>query len=235
MGTCSSPLSVSKTSLMFSVKVGRYITNTSPLIGVLLSALKKGSDFSTPFYKNRLSAANFSLRLCISLSVFGVSRSVTALTFEGGALYHNVINEGLKISSSLVAEYFIYQRLGFPPTVMVLGIPVISVWVHEKMSTFNLRRTCSLFLKFMAPWIVDTMIPILYMAVLPRSRLCGELDLTMTKLRTFVLLKGLSPIVISKGTSPRGQKCSPEKPKSGTFESTLSDLMECFNFRKQCS
>nr|GEW53004.1 retrovirus-related Pol polyprotein from transposon TNT 1-94 [Tanacetum cinerariifolium] len=64
-------------------------------------------------------------------------------------------------------------------------------------------------------------------------RLCGELDLTMTKMRTSVIVKRMSPIVISKGTSPRGQECSLEKPTSGTFESTLSDLMEGFNFTKQ--
>ncbi|GKB60259.1 hypothetical protein Tco_0916445 [Tanacetum coccineum] len=78
---------------------------------------------------------------------------------------------------------------------------------------------------FMAPWIVDTTIPILCMAVLLSSRLCGELDLTMTKLRTSVLVKGLSPIMISKGTSPRGQEYSLDKPTSGIFKSILSDLI----------
>nr|GEX23343.1 hypothetical protein [Tanacetum cinerariifolium] len=34
-------------------------------------------------------------------------------------------------------------------------------------------------------------------------------------------LHGLSPIVIFKKTSPRGQECSPEKPTSRTFEYTL--------------
>nr|GEX71774.1 RVT_3 domain-containing protein [Tanacetum cinerariifolium] len=38
-----------------------------------LSALKKGSDFSAPFDRNRLSAASFPLRLCMSLSVLGGS------------------------------------------------------------------------------------------------------------------------------------------------------------------
>ncbi|GKA07784.1 hypothetical protein Tco_0687008 [Tanacetum coccineum] len=88
---------------------------------------------------------------------------------------------------------------------------------------------------FMALWILDTTIPICCMAVLPSNRLCRELDPTMTKLRIYVLMKGLSPIVISKGTSPRGQECSPEKPTSGIYESTLSDLIEGFNFLKQCS
>ncbi|GJR65755.1 hypothetical protein Tco_0011820 [Tanacetum coccineum] len=84
-------------------------------------------------------------------------------------------------------------------------------------------------------WIVDTTIPVLYMAVLSSSRLCGESDLTMTKLRTSVLAKGLSPIVISRVTSSSGQECSLKKPTSGTFKSTLSDLIEGFNIRKQCA
>ncbi|GJS11154.1 hypothetical protein Tco_0367950 [Tanacetum coccineum] len=88
---------------------------------------------------------------------------------------------------------------------------------------------------FMAPYIVDTTIPILCMAVLPRSRLCRELDLMMTKLRTSVLVKGLLPNVIFKRTYPRGQECSLEKTTSEVFESTLSDLIEGVNFRKQCS
>ncbi|GJT83885.1 hypothetical protein Tco_1058227 [Tanacetum coccineum] len=88
---------------------------------------------------------------------------------------------------------------------------------------------------FIAPWIVDTMIPIFCIIVLPSSRLIGELDLMITKFRTSVLIKGPSPIVISKGTSPRGQECSSEKPTSRILESTISDLMEGFNFRKQCS
>ncbi|GJT76397.1 hypothetical protein Tco_1043122 [Tanacetum coccineum] len=52
----------------------------------LLSALKKGSDFSTPFERNQLSAASFPLRLYTPLSVFGGSKSVTTLTFKGLAL-----------------------------------------------------------------------------------------------------------------------------------------------------
>ncbi|GKF03020.1 hypothetical protein Tco_0029943, partial [Tanacetum coccineum] len=80
-----------------------------------------------------------------------------------------------------------------------------------------------------------TTIPIFCIVVLTSSRLCGGLDVTMTKVKVFVLVKGLSSIVISKGTSPRGQECYLEKPTSGTFESTLTDLMESFNFRIQCS
>nr|GEU79771.1 retrovirus-related Pol polyprotein from transposon TNT 1-94 [Tanacetum cinerariifolium] len=41
-----------------------------------------------------------------------------------------------------------------------------------------------------------------------------------------ILHGGPSPIVISRGTSPRGQDCSPKKLMRGTFESNLSDLMK---------
>ncbi|GKC34833.1 hypothetical protein Tco_1047217 [Tanacetum coccineum] len=49
----------------------------------LLSTLKKGRDLSAPFDMKRLRAAIFSLRLYISLNVFGCSTSVIAFTFEG--------------------------------------------------------------------------------------------------------------------------------------------------------
>ncbi|GJT37164.1 hypothetical protein Tco_0937029 [Tanacetum coccineum] len=54
-------------------------------------------------------------------------------------------------------------------------------------------------------------------AVLQSNRLCGELDRMIMKLRTFILVREPSPIVISKGTSLRGQECSPEKPTSRTL------------------
>ncbi|GKB94573.1 hypothetical protein Tco_0980710 [Tanacetum coccineum] len=41
----------------------------------LLSTLKKGRDLSAPFDRNRLRAANFPLRLCMSLSIFGCLES----------------------------------------------------------------------------------------------------------------------------------------------------------------
>ncbi|GKB40524.1 hypothetical protein Tco_0885466 [Tanacetum coccineum] len=88
---------------------------------------------------------------------------------------------------------------------------------------------------FITPWIVDTMILICCMAVLPSSRLCGESDITMTKLSIFVTVRRPSPIVISKGTSPKGQECSLEKTTSGVFESTRRDLVDGFNFKKPCS
>ncbi|GJZ99333.1 hypothetical protein Tco_0671884 [Tanacetum coccineum] len=86
---------------------------------------------------------------------------------------------------------------------------------------------------FIAPWIVDTTIPICCMAVLPSSRLCGESDLTMTKLSVFVTVMRPSPIVISRGTSPKGQEYSSEKPTSEVFESTQWDLIDGFNFKKK--
>ncbi|GKB91180.1 hypothetical protein Tco_0963452 [Tanacetum coccineum] len=54
----------------------------------------------------------------------------------------------------------------------------------------------------MALWIIETTIPIFRIAVLPNNILYGELDLTMTKLRVSLLKRGVSPIVISKRTSP---------------------------------
>nr|GEX50263.1 hypothetical protein [Tanacetum cinerariifolium] len=39
------------------------------------------------------------------------------------------------------------QVFGFPPPVMVLWILVISAWVHAKISAFDFKRYCNLFLK----------------------------------------------------------------------------------------
>ncbi|GJR49929.1 hypothetical protein Tco_1400450 [Tanacetum coccineum] len=84
-----------RTTLMLYVEAAMSIINTSPLIGVvsvvflsvlLLRAFKKGSELLVPFERNRLKAANFQLRLCISLSVIGSFRSVISLTFKGLAL-----------------------------------------------------------------------------------------------------------------------------------------------------
>ncbi|GJU21698.1 hypothetical protein Tco_1155040 [Tanacetum coccineum] len=99
---------------MLSAKAVRYITNTSPLIGALLSILKKGRDFLAPFDKNRLSAASFSLRLCTSLSVLGGSRSVTTLTFKGLALIPClVIRCPRNGPSSTPKEHFLRVKLHF--------------------------------------------------------------------------------------------------------------------------
>ncbi|GKC03475.1 hypothetical protein Tco_0995085 [Tanacetum coccineum] len=46
---------------------------------------------------------------------------------------------------------------------------------------------------------------------------------------------GPSPIVISKGISPKGHDCSLEKPTREVFESTRRDLIDGFSFKKQCS
>ncbi|GJR22195.1 hypothetical protein Tco_0970722 [Tanacetum coccineum] len=81
---------------------------------------------------------------------------------------------------------------------------------------------------------MDTTIPISCIAVLPSSRLCGESDLTITNVSVFVIVRGLSPIVTSNGISPNGYDASPEKPPRGVLESTRRDLIDGFNFRKQC-
>ncbi|GJX46026.1 hypothetical protein Tco_0271216 [Tanacetum coccineum] len=86
---------------ILSAKSTRYITNTSPLIGA------NGSDLSTPFERNWLSAASFSLRLCISLSVLGSYKSVIALTFEGLALISCLVMRCPKNKrSSALKEHF---------------------------------------------------------------------------------------------------------------------------------
>ncbi|GKD69941.1 hypothetical protein Tco_1324031, partial [Tanacetum coccineum] len=109
------------TTIILSVEATRYITNTSPLIGVLLRALKNGSDLSTPFKRNRLRDVSFPLRLYISLSVLGSFRLVIALTFEGlalipclvmrGTLDHYVVNIGFKVLLNLIIKYLVDQSL----------------------------------------------------------------------------------------------------------------------------
>ncbi|GKG01655.1 hypothetical protein Tco_0306360 [Tanacetum coccineum] len=87
---------------------------------------------------------------------------------------------------------------------------------------------------FIASWIVETLIPIFCIVVFPSNILYGESDLTMTKLSVSLLSRGGLPIVISKGISPLDQDFSLENPIRGTFESILNDLLDGFNFMKQC-
>ncbi|GJX59028.1 hypothetical protein Tco_0290418 [Tanacetum coccineum] len=47
-------------------------------------------------------------------------------------------------------------------------------------------------------------------------------------------VRGPSSIVISKGTSPKGQDCSLEKPTRGVFKSTQRDRIDGFSFKIQC-
>ncbi|GJS95242.1 hypothetical protein Tco_0802210 [Tanacetum coccineum] len=186
------------------------------------STFRKGSALSVPFERNRLKAASFSLRHCISLTVLGSFKSKIAFTFEGLALIPLfVIRYPRNGPSSTLKDHF----LGLSEGVLrsLLGglfelllssyLMYVNSTVPTPLGVWNLIAMC----------IMDTTMPIFYMAVLPSIRLCGELDLTMTKSRTSVHTKGPSSIVISKGTSPRGQECSPEKPTRGTFKSTLSD------------
>ncbi|GKB93390.1 hypothetical protein Tco_0979527 [Tanacetum coccineum] len=103
---------------------------------------------------------------------------------------------------------------GFSPIIMVLRIPIMWAQVHAKTSAFAFRRSrnfilvlvrsclpitivCSGYLSFtMILSLASTQLSILFLS---NNRLCWELDLTMAKLRISVLMKGLSPIVISKG------------------------------------
>ncbi|GJR96095.1 hypothetical protein Tco_0268269 [Tanacetum coccineum] len=104
-----------RTTLILSIKAARYITNTSPLIGALLRALKNGSDLSAPFERNWLSAASFLLRLCISLSVLGGLRpkpvegllDVHQHVFFKSTLNHHVVNVRLEASPNLIVEHLI--------------------------------------------------------------------------------------------------------------------------------
>ncbi|GKC14749.1 hypothetical protein Tco_1011531 [Tanacetum coccineum] len=79
MGTCPSSLSAKRVALMLSVEVVRYIVRASPFIRALLSILKKRRDLSASLDKKLLSAASFSLRLYMSLSVFLCSRKLSCL------------------------------------------------------------------------------------------------------------------------------------------------------------
>nr|GEW67468.1 hypothetical protein [Tanacetum cinerariifolium] len=67
------------------------------------------------------------------------------------------------------------------------------------------------------------------------SMLCGESDLTIMNVSVFVIMTGPSLIVTSNGISPNSHESSPEKPTRGVLESTRRDLIDGFNFRKQCS
>ncbi|GJW06405.1 hypothetical protein Tco_1568828, partial [Tanacetum coccineum] len=51
----------------------------------------------------------------------------------------------------------------------------------------------------------------------------------------FVIVRGPSLIVTSNGTSLNGHDPSPENPIRRVLESTRRDLIDGFNFRKQCS
>ncbi|GJX18796.1 hypothetical protein Tco_0221473 [Tanacetum coccineum] len=86
-----------------------------------------------------------------------------------------------------------------------------------------------------ASWFVETTIPIFCIAVLPNNILYEELDLTMTKLRVLLLVRGALPIVISKRTSLMAQDFSLENPTNRNCKSTLDAWIEGFNFKKQCS
>ncbi|GJW29638.1 hypothetical protein Tco_0046513, partial [Tanacetum coccineum] len=57
-----------KTTLILSLEAARVFLSVQ-----LLRALKNSKDLSAPFKRNRLNAASFSLRLCISFNVFSGS------------------------------------------------------------------------------------------------------------------------------------------------------------------
>nr|GEV26153.1 hypothetical protein [Tanacetum cinerariifolium] len=64
--------------------------------------------------------------------------------------------------------------------------------------------------------------------------LCGESNLTIANVSVFVIVSGPYLIVTSNGISPNSHDSSPKKPTEGVLESTRRDLIDSFNFRKQC-
>ncbi|GJV14035.1 hypothetical protein Tco_1359358 [Tanacetum coccineum] len=111
---------------------------------------------------------------------------------------------------------------------MGLGILVISAYVHAKTSVFDFNsvdetedpffvygKYLSGPLRSFISFVCQNTVPIPFL----------ESDLTITKLRVYVLERGASPIAISNGTSPMDQERSPENPTRGVFRSTLVALM----------
>ncbi|GJU67637.1 hypothetical protein Tco_1253896 [Tanacetum coccineum] len=102
--------------------------------------------------------------------------------------------------------------LGLPPTMMVLGIPVISDFLRG-LFTILLYFSCLIM-------FVYRQYSAEFLEVMRRVRSYYDKSKNLRSYeRTFL-------IVISRGTSPRGQECSLENLKSETFKSTLIDLME---------
>nr|GEU28900.1 hypothetical protein [Tanacetum cinerariifolium] len=173
------------------------------------------------FKRNRFNAAKFLLRLCISLTVFSGFRSEIAFTLKRLALIPCLVMRCLRNSPSLMPkEHFlglrfmlITQSLSKPRTPYFRGVSLSFFFRSSTLLGLYVENAVPISLEvwnFMALWIVDNTISIFCIAVLLSSRLCRELDLTMTKFKVTVLVKGLSPIVIFRGTSPRGQDFSPE-------------------------
>ncbi|GJS91675.1 hypothetical protein Tco_0774311 [Tanacetum coccineum] len=216
----------------------------------------KRSVLSAHFERKRFIAANFLSRLYISLTDLGGCKYDIALTFEGSGLIPCfVMRCPENLPSSTPKENFfglnfrlITQSLSRVSLISLFTTIFSSTSTQLRISSLSACRAslailcsffclCGLFSErrvpipfgvwnFIALWIVDTTIPICCMAVLPSSRLCGESDLTMTKLSVFMTVRRPSPIVISKGTSPKGQDYSPKKPMSEVFESTRRDLID---------
>ncbi|GKE08116.1 hypothetical protein Tco_1411667 [Tanacetum coccineum] len=197
-----------KMALMLSIEAMRYITNTSPLIEAGGNCLNlQRVDLDSLFGDEMPHESTF----------FNAKRTLLWISVFGDEMPHE-------------RTFFNAKRTLLWIKLHVNNLKFIKGSYVENMVPVALRVW-----NFIALWIIDTMIPIFCIDVLPSKRWCGELDLIMTKFRTSVHVKGPSPIVISRGTSPRGQECSLEKLTSGTLDSTLSDPMEGFNFRKQCS
>ncbi|GJV81944.1 hypothetical protein Tco_1517814 [Tanacetum coccineum] len=69
----------------------------------------------------------------------------------------------------------------------------------------------------------------------PQNHIIWRIGLNDHDSRVSFLVRGASPIVISRVIFPIDQDFSTENPTKGTFESTLDALMDGFNFMKQCA
>nr|GEV77556.1 zinc finger, CCHC-type [Tanacetum cinerariifolium] len=125
----------------------------------------------------------------------------------------------------------------FPPIINSLGTPVIWAEVHAKTSMYLFKRSHNLIFILISSCLPIIIFcsssmncghhdPHLLHSILPSTNICGESDFTITNVSVFVTAMGPSPIAISKGISPKGHDCSPEKSTRGVFESTLRDLID---------
>nr|GEW83453.1 hypothetical protein [Tanacetum cinerariifolium] len=155
----------------------------------------KGRAFLALFERNLFRAANFLVKLCISLTVLGGYRADMPLPLRGLPLCL-----ALRLGNKSVGICG-----GFLPPIQLQASLLL-------FYRFCVIEQIQLMLGAEAPCTMDTTIPISCIVVLPSSMLCGESDLTIMNVSGFVIVKGPSPIVTSNGISPNGHDSSPEKP-----------------------
>ncbi|GJV45808.1 putative reverse transcriptase domain-containing protein [Tanacetum coccineum] len=136
---------------------------------LLECALENGSDFSTPFDRNHLSATSFPLRLCTSLSVDGGSRSVIALTFEGLALIP-CIYETFKIGNLRGGFHHPGRSSTRDSRLVSYILPCMPLHYNQAQSSLLLLDRLDM-LVFVCDISIDTTMPIFCIAVLPSREL----------------------------------------------------------------